>query len=860
MKFRTLWTWLCLAVSVVSLLVGGVSAQGPQLVRSSAVGTEQGQSIKPAEQERTVVGAASLAHLAAEERAKIDPLLLKQLLVRQKAQEEPGRLHGLVGAGESVSATGVVTTYLVFLREETLSRPEVARELATVPDLVARRRLLVDRLQRTARESQAALKGLLEEQRAAGHVRDYRSYWIFNGLAVDGDLVSVLKLAAHPAVEAIRRNRVHHLPEPQRLSSDVASEGAQDLPWNVTQIGADRVWREYHITGRGVVVANMDSGVDWTHPALQHRYRGYNESDPSASTHDYNWFDPTRTYPQAPGPNRRGISGLSDHGTHVMGSLVGGEPDGSNSVGVAPGAQWIACKLFDDQGDSTDEWLHAGFQWILAPTRLDGTAPDPGKAPHIVSNSWGDDNPLDESFRRDLAAWRAAGIYSTWAAGNTGPRERTINSPASFREAVAVGAVDMFDTVANFSSRGPSPWGDIKPDVVAPGVNVRSCVAGGGYELWSGTSMATPHVAGVAALLREAAAGRPAGHGVEAPLSLAETTLIITSTAIDIPPVGQDNASGYGRLDALQAVGTVYQGGAFVGIVTDRESGAAIAEATVRMRHLDGGGEVQTTTAADGTYSLMVAQGHYVVTVSAFGYEPAIVDGIEIVAGLQTQLDLALQPLPKGVIAGRIIVEEGSPPPALVRLVGTSLQVDTDAEGRYSLEVPVGTYTVRGLARLPGYKGEDVPNVAVVIGGTVEVDLHLERIPRLLLVDADAWSGEEVAAYYAAALDALLYSFDRHRIAEVPADVPSHGQMAQYDVVIWAQPATSPGFITAWAELSAYMEAGGRLLISGQDIGYWDVEADAGRDYYTSFLHAVYEGDESTLGEVRGAPGSSGEG
>ncbi|HUV95751.1 MAG TPA: S8 family serine peptidase, partial [Anaerolineae bacterium] len=425
----------------------------------------------------TPVGVVDVPPVA---RAKIDPSLLERLVETQ---------HSAQLQGEDLSPP---VTYLVYLRERA-PLPDLAR----VPGLHERRKLLVGRLQDTARRSQAGVVTLLERKLAEGRITRYKSYWIFNGLVVCGDLSTAIQLALRPEVEAIRPNRVHRLPTPIRGGKALAATG--EVEWNIAKIGADSVWESLGITGEGIVVANMDSGVDWTHPALQHKYRGYNPA--GASDHNYNWFDPTGTYPDQPGPREYG-NWQSLHGTHVMGIMVGSEPDGSELIGVAPGAQWIAVKVFDDDGYADDEWIHDGFQWCLAPADLNGQNPNPNKAPDILNNSWGDPAGADEEFRQDLDAMWAAGIFVTFAAGNSGPNQGTIYSPGSYSGAFAVGATDGYDVIASFSSRGPSPWGQIKPEVVAPGAySIRSSVAGGGYESnWSGTSMAAPHVAGLAAL------------------------------------------------------------------------------------------------------------------------------------------------------------------------------------------------------------------------------------------------------------------------------------------------------------------------------------------------------------------------
>ena len=852
MRFRTLVLMMLCLVLCASLLLGVAGAQGDQALDRPSLSPSRGM-IEPHD---------LVAQAAPETLHKIDPLLIEQFVTASPAMDgatNDKSVHSAIDPSNLSGAqrTDSVATFLVFLREDALARPSVRSEIAAIErhaDPTTARELrtayIVEQLRRTAEKSQAPLRTMLQAQMQQSRVQDYRSYWVFNGFAVDGDLSAVLELAAHPAVEEIRRNRIHQLPTPQITDPESAPEmlaqTESDVGWHLSHIGADRVWQDLDITGRGVVVANMDSGVDWTHPALQGSYRGSH-----SGSHDYNWFDPTGTYLLAPGPNRPRISAWSDHGTHTMGILTS----------VAPGAQWIALKLFDDRGSATDEWLHAGFQWVLAPTRLDGSNPDPARAPHIVSNSWGDDNPLDQSFRQGLNAWRAAGIYSTWAAGNSGPAERTLNAPAAFPEAMAVGAIAENLQVASFSSRGPSPWGSmIKPDVVAPGVSVRSTVAGGGFENWNGTSMATPHVAGLVALLWEAA-------GANLPID--ETTRVITSTATDMGVSGPDYATGYGLIDTYQAVGSVYQSGSLGGSIRNSETDQAISAAVVRMRNRATGAEVQTVSDYQGHYQMTAIAGHYDITVSAFGYgaisPPWLAEDVEIVANQLTQLDLALVPLPRGTIQGQVRVADGSPPPSVtISLLNTPLETRTDAEGRYRIDAPEGIYALRGMARYPGYRGQLIEEVTITVGATQNVDLQLARIPRLLLVDADAWlagdgnvSGSVAMEYYVNALNTLLYSHDQHWIMRPSDDVPRRSRLAQYDVVIWAQPVHSPGHIAAWGELGAYLDGGGHLLISGQDIGYWDVDRGHGRSEYGIYLRAHYLRRDSARTPLHGLSDSA---
>lgn len=303
--------------------------------------------------------------------------------------------------------------------------------------------------------------------------------------------------------------------------------------WNIAKIGADRVWSELGITGQGVTVANIDTGVQWDHPALKQKYRGF---DGVNVNNDYNWYDPTSTSPISPLDN-------VGHGTHVMGTIVGSE--GVNNIGVAPGAKWIAAKGCATTVCYASDLIASG-QWMLAPTKIDGTNPDPVKAPDVINNSWGSAG-CDLWYQGVIQSWRNAGIVPVFSGGNSGSNPSTIGSPGDNPEAIAVGAVDIVDNIANFSSRGPtcSAFGTkIKPDIAAPGVSVRSSIPENSYMNLNGTSMAAPHVTGLVALILQANPN----------LTVNEIQNIITSSVTDLGIGGLDYNYGAGLINTYKAI------------------------------------------------------------------------------------------------------------------------------------------------------------------------------------------------------------------------------------------------------------------------------------------------------------------
>ncbi|WP_054972496.1 S8 family serine peptidase [Paenibacillus sp. A3] len=256
------------------------------------------------------------------------------------------------------------------------------------------------------------------------------------------------------------------------------------------------------------------------------------------------------------------------HGTHVMGTMVGSDPEDANKIGVAPQAKWMAARVFDSNGQTTDSAILDAGEWILAPKDKHGNA-HPELAPDIVNNSWGNIPAGKNEFFLDIVkSWRAANIMAFFSAGNTKPPDNnggpgSVTAPANYPESFSTGAVNYQNQLAAFSLRGPSPYGTVKPEVAAPGVSIRSAVPGGGYKSLNGTSMASPHTAGVAALLLQANHSLTADQ-VEAILK--ETAVPLTDN--DYPQV-PSNGYGWGLINALNAVSSLQQGiGTVEGIIS----------------------------------------------------------------------------------------------------------------------------------------------------------------------------------------------------------------------------------------------------------------------------------------------------
>ena len=328
----------------------------------------------------------------------------------------------------------------------------------------------------------------------------FRSYWIVNAILVKGDKALASTLARRDDVLRIEGNPqiANQLPH----TGGITIADHDQLPWGLRAIGADQLWRE-GITGQGIVIAGNDTGIQWDHPALKQHYRGWNGN---TADHNYNWWDAVNGRP-VPYDDH-------GHGTHTLGTALG-DDGADHRIGVAPGARWIGCKNMDQYGVGSPARYLSCFQFFIAPTDSQGQNPRPDLAPDLVINSWScppSEGCSASTLAQAIKAVQAAGIGLIVAAGNAGPSCGSVSDPPGHDgNVLSVGASNIRGELALFSGRGPvQSDGSLrnKPDVVAPGVDIYSSVPGGRYQGgWQGTSMATPHVVGLAALVLSAVPG-----------------------------------------------------------------------------------------------------------------------------------------------------------------------------------------------------------------------------------------------------------------------------------------------------------------------------------------------------------------
>jgi subtilisin family serine protease len=344
----------------------------------------------------------------------------------------------------------------------------------------------------------------------------------------------VESLASRDEVSSIEEDGFVYIDDPVTVNSEVGQDPGTLAEWGITKIQAEQAWAVAG-TGTGAVIGVIDTGARPSHEAIRAGYRG--------GTHS--WYDPARKS-ATPGDGH-------GHGTHVTGTIAG-----SNGIGVAPGAKWISCKgLQDNGGGSFADIVECG-QFMACPHTFDGQQPDCSLVPHAVSNSWSAGS-ANNFFDGVIQAWHAANIIPIFSQGNGGSSCQTGRSPAdSVAGTIAVGSTTNVDAISTFSSRGPSYQGHQKPDVSAPGENVRSAghLSDTAYASMSGTSMACPHVAGLVALIKSRKPDAKFADIKRILETSSDRNLVFDGQVCATVPDNQfpNYKYGHGRINALKAV------------------------------------------------------------------------------------------------------------------------------------------------------------------------------------------------------------------------------------------------------------------------------------------------------------------
>lgn len=588
------------------------------------------------------------------------------------------------------------------------------------------------------RARQSLLNGLkqqLEGQRLKLRVKPIKGFWLNQSFLVRLPASAVAALAGTPGVRRVYENRRVQLPRAQ-IQGSSAPGGSR---WALERIGATELWAA-GFRGQGVKIGHLDTGIDASHPALAGKIAAFAVVDSEGNPSPANPRD------------------TDTHGTHTAGLLVG------NEVGVAPEARVVSALVLPGGGGTLAQII-GGMEWAIE------------QGVQVLSLSLAVQGEWPE-FASIVERVRALGIVGVYAIGNFGPGAESTASPGNLPDALGVGATDQNDQVAAFSSRGPVLWDYPyyrtlnKPDLVAPGVGIVSAVPGGGYMAMSGTSMATPLVAGGAALLLSARPGTPGGTLEQALLDSAR-------------PVGSANSAGHGLISLTAALQRL---GVEVGARPDNPPPPPTnAAPSLSLSQPASGSTVSSNT----------------VRLEGQASDDRGISRISFKLNDEPEEDIRIDPGPSVRFAHTVgFLEPG---------------VNTLTVFAYDFD---GQRVSRSLTL--NYASASAPD-------------------RVLVVDDDGGLSPDAATPIEATLQALKVPFDTHAVHT--AGAVSLEKLKRYPLVLWV-------LGEAWNDtlnqgdrqnLRSYLQGGGRVLISGQDLGY-DIGETA---FYREVLRAELVADSS---------------
>jgi serine protease AprX len=497
-------------------------------------------------------------------------ILLAMLGSPVQARVGPDLEQRLAAAGDGALAP------VLFVLTDQLAADRLEQQVTGLPR-VERRELVVRELKRHAAATQAGLRAELEMAAASGRVRKIEPLWLVNAIACEAAREIISELAGRADVRycelallvgddvlgAKAEGGRAGLATGRAVRPDASGRDGPGIEWNVRRVGADSVWNLLGYQGDGVVVGTIDTGCNYDHADLARHM----------------WSDPAYPFPGWDfGNNSNNPIDVLGHGTHVAG-IVAGDGSAGDTCGIAPRARIMACRvrtvLSGPMPDTlAEDQVLAALQFCVAPPQAENNPAD------IVTMSLGwqlNWQPRLVLWRQALTNVTLAGVPVFVAAGNDrgavpppGNVRCPGNVPGPWRHpaepvggrggAITVGASGPNDECAAFSSPGPVSWEEVepyrdyafppglfKPDVAAPGVGITSLAydRNDGYcPGWSGTSMATPLVAGIAALMLER----------NPELLPAEIDSILQTTVRALGPQPKNNDFGTGRVSAYQAV------------------------------------------------------------------------------------------------------------------------------------------------------------------------------------------------------------------------------------------------------------------------------------------------------------------
>lgn len=643
--------------------------------------------------------------------------------------------------------------------------------------------------------AQPAISDLVE----SGAITVLNDFWLTTSILVEGiptddtlfslaDLPGATHIMPNYEVTALDIEEPIVEAPPINEPDDYVDRNGDPITYGLDHISVPDAWADYEAHGQGVRVAVLDTGVDAQHPDLADRLV---TEDPSDPLYPGGWMHlDYEGNAQAKRP-----ADPATHGTHVSGTVLGGDASGTQ-IGVAPDAQLMAVNAISD-GSSSAKILKA-LEWSLDPYDTNGEPA--GRPADVINMSLGSADANFENIYLFEAVQRVrdAGIFPAIASGNDMVEgSECISNPSSSYDAFAVGMTNEDKGVNNRSCGGTTNWSNeivtqfdwpagsfVKPDASAPGTDVYSAVPSGGWGNSTGTSMATPHVAGAVAVLRSAQPG----------LTVDELEAALEVTAwhpekAENTEFSPDIRYGHGIIDVSEAI-TYVQDEAGFDVTIQDDAGEPLSGVIVSWADLDSDDddrknpEYGETWVSDdnGRVKSYLRPGRYKLHFERFGYENHSVD-VQVQETGFVQVDATMQRMTTGTVTGTVTSETGDPiEDVSVSLVGSDIAAVTNAQGLYTLD-DVPETSEGGKGHRLRASGENLYTVTsdyamVVADATTTVDFTLSELPRIAVLG----SATPRSAEFLSNQNLVV-----NEISDLPAEL---AELTEYDVIIWDDPGT----------------------------------------------------------------------
>ncbi len=644
-----------------------------------------------------------------------------------------------------------------------------------------------------AQKTQSNLRDFFTDRILSGERLKIETLWINNS--------AIITASSHVISQLLKRNDILSLHFDREFTLDLPKRGlskpvreSEDFTYGLEMIEAGRAWKELSVSGKGVTVGVIDTGYA-DHPELKDRV---------IKAHDF-----VTTLPDDRPNDDQG------HGSHVLGTIGGGNLSGKH-IGVAPRVRFIVAKIFSSRRKTSLSMILRAMQWMSDP---DGN-PETDDHPRIISNSWGGyPGTLDQEkpMWEIVQAWRELGILPVFAVGNSGPERSTIRTPGGYPHSLAVAALTPNRTLAWFSSRGNITWegGEvIKPDLAAPGYEVLSLDLKAGYKRLSGTSMATPHVAGVAALMLEA--------NPEISVDVLEEALIASAEDLDVQ--GKDPKTGHGLLNAYEAVRLAKSGGwLHLQVEAPGAYPSRVGVPSGKIYHSD----------SDGFLRIFAPEGPLSLRVESHGAYPKMLATV-IKAGKTKNASLVMSEADSFNLNLEVVDSKGSLiENSRIEFQESPLEDAVFPTGVYNASLPGGFLRLKIVSM--GYRSQ---TLKFLFNKNLKKRITLDPSPEVLVVGDDL--SRDFESYVSESLDTLGVA---HDVQTDNQDLHSLNDLLPYNVIIWYTGMTWQRTLEPSEQemLQQYIQSGGRLILSGQDIGR-DLQDT---DFYRDVLGARWVQDES---------------